>query len=127
MLLVPLLVGSVPLAAQQFGGSLAVSGDQVLVGETQNQSLPGIVYAYRSDGGAWREIAQLMVSNETGKPDAFGRALAADDVTMLAGAPAMGEGRGTVFVFERNASGAWTQLAALTPVEPADTIPAASP
>ena len=36
-----------PLHAQQFGGSLAISGDQVLVGETGSQPFPGFVYVFQ--------------------------------------------------------------------------------
>ena len=115
-----LLAGSLPLSAQQFGGSLAVSGDHVLVGETQNLTLPGIVYVFGADGGAWQEVTRLMVSGDAGLPDGFGRALAADERTMLAGASVLGDGAGAVYVL-RDASGAWTQNAVLTPTEPTDS------
>ena len=45
-----------PLNAQQFGGPLAVSGDQILVGEAGNETLSGIVYVYGDTNGTWSEV-----------------------------------------------------------------------
>ncbi len=110
-------VSALPAHAQQFGGSLAISGDQVMVGESRNASLPGIVYVFRLDGGEWREIAQLMADDAVGPPDGFGRALAADERTMLVGAPVDDDGAGAAFLFEADASGSWTEIARLSALD----------
>jgi choice-of-anchor B domain-containing protein len=104
-----------PLAAQQFGGPLAVSGDQILVGEAGNQTLSGIVYVFEDTNGTWSEIDQIRVTDVARSPDGFGRAIAADGTTLLAGAPI----EGAAYVFERAARGAWGERTRLT--GPADS------
>jgi len=103
------LVLTPPLAAQQFGGALAVSGDQVLVGEAGNQTLSGIVYVFGDTNGTWGETAQIRVTDALRSPDGFGRAIAADETTLLAGAPI----EGAVYVFQRTGGGAWGERARL--------------
>ena len=99
--LAALLAG--PLAAQQFGGPLAVSGDQILVGEGGNQTLSGIVYVFGEADGRWVETGQIRVTDEPRSPDGFGQAIAADASTLLVGAPI----EGSAYLFRRGASGAW--------------------
>ena len=94
-----MLLGA-PLAAQQFGGPIAVSGEQILVGEAGNQTLSGIVYVFGDTNGRWSEIDQIRVTDVARSPDGFGRAIAADETTFLAGAPI----EGTSYVFERTAT-----------------------
>lgn len=92
-----------PLAGQQFGGPLAISGDQILVGEAGNQTLSGIVYLFGDVNGTWSEIDQIRVTDVARSPDGFGQAIAADETTLLAGAPI----EGATYLFERTSSGAW--------------------
>ena len=103
--------------AQQYGGSLAVSGEHVFVGEAGNTTLPGIVYVYALDQGRWSEVARLAASPEVAPPDGFGRALAADGGRVLIGAPALGTGgesglHGAAMIFEMQA-GSWRESARL--------------
>ncbi len=108
------ILSPVSLHAQQFGGSVAISSDQILVSETGNTNLPGVVYVYARDGDSWREIAQLMVSDDAGPPDGFGSALAADGERLLVGAPAGGGGAGVAHLFRRaNTSPHWTAVGRL--------------
>ena len=104
-----------PLSAQQFGGSLAVADDHVLAGEPANQTLPGVVYVYARDGGAWSEVGRLALSELGSPPDGFGRALDADGGTVIVGAPQLDGGRGAAVLYRRGADGAWTEVARLTP------------
>ena len=103
-----------PATAQDFGGSLAVSGGHVLVGEARNVSLPGVVYVYGASSDGWRETGRLAVSSIPGPPDGFGRSLAADGDLVLAGAPKY-EGRGAAILFRPNADGQWQEVARLDP------------
>lgn len=98
------------LSAQQFGGPLAISGDQILVGESGNQTLSGIVYVFGDVGGSWQEIDQIRVTDEARSPDGFGRAIAADATTLVAGAPISG----SVHLFERASGGAWGEPTVLS-------------
>ncbi len=106
-----LCVGAPAAGAQQFGGSLAISGNQVLVGEARQSTFPGIVYVFERAGDAWRETAQLMVADASlGAPDGFGRALAFTGRTLLVGAPLTNGHAGAVHVYQSGASGAWNRV-----------------
>ena len=106
---------AVPLAAQQFGGPIAVSGDQILVGESGNQTLSGIIYVFGDTNGTWSEIDQIRVTDVARSPDGFGRSIVADGATLLAGAPI----ESATYVFERSGAGAWGEPTRI--VGPADT------
>src|SRR5690606_41233551 len=54
--LLSLLAAAAPVAAQEFGGSSAVSGREVLIGQPSNLYAPGQVYVFRAGPqGAWSE------------------------------------------------------------------------
>ena len=99
--------------AQQFGGPLAISGDQLLIGEGGNQTLSGLVYVFAEVDGSWTEIDQLQVTEELRQPDGFGRALAAQGDQLLVGAPI----EGAAYFFRRTAEGDWVQEQALLGIE----------
>ena len=98
-------------AAQQFGGALAVSGDQVLVGEAGNGTMSGIVWIFGRTADGWAETGQIAVSDQVRAPDGFGRAIAATDEWLWAGAPLEMDGAGAVYVFRADGSGGWERVA----------------
>jgi choice-of-anchor B domain-containing protein len=101
-----------PVAAQSFGASAAIAGDDVLFGQPEIDREPGSVFVYRPSGGSWSEAARLSASD--GIPgDRFGSALTADGDRLLVGALWADSGRGAVYVFERGAGGAWREAARL--------------
>jgi len=108
-----------PLMAQgfgrgNFGSGLAVRGGQVLVSEPKNEITPGAVYVYvRGASGAWDQQAKLVAS-DAAAGDRFGTAIAADGATLIATATAVGEGKGAVYVFSRDAHGRWIQTGQLS-------------
>ena len=108
-----LILAAPPLHAQSgFGRAVAVAGEDVLIGESANQSSSGVVYVYRRVGGAWNETAQIVAA-DAADADGFGAALAVDGSTMLVSRAPRGE-PGRVLVFQRAASGTWTQTGELT-------------
>ena len=107
-----------PVAAQQFGGALVVTDGQILVGETANQTLAGLVYVFEPADGAWSEVAQLRRTDALRAPDGFGRTLGWMDGTLLVGAPLDGEGAGGVHLYTRSGSGQWTDQGSLPVGEP---------
>ena len=97
---VAILTAADGAAGDLFGASVAIKGDTIAIGATQNNEDygepqgegPGAVYIFRTiDGGAtYTQVAKLTVAG--GAPhDAFGGALAMDGV-LVAGAPYSGGG-----------------------------------
>ena len=89
-----------------FGRTLTLSGDQLLVGSTLLQA----IYVFEKDGsGQWRETQTLTVSDNV--PGNFiGRISAADGDRFFTASWANSEGRGAVYVFERDpATGQWSE------------------
>ncbi|NNM33983.1 MAG: choice-of-anchor B family protein, partial [Gemmatimonadetes bacterium] len=101
------------MSAQQFGGPLAISGNQLLIGEGGNQTLSGLVYVFGEVDGTWSEVDQLQVTDELRQPDGFGRALDAEGDQLLVGAPI----EGAAYFFRRTSGGDWVQEQALLGTE----------
>jgi choice-of-anchor B domain-containing protein len=105
-------------AAQEpnFGRTLALTANELFVGQPVNWYGPGVVYSYRLDAaGRWRERSSLMAA-DSARMDDFGRALAIDGNTLIVGAPRKRNGSGVAYVFERaSADGDWQQTAVLAP------------
>ena len=104
-----------PTAAQGFGTSVAVDGDEVFVGEPATQRRPGSVYVYREGpGGGW--VAADTIRSDRAEPgDDFGRALAVQGGTLWTGATAGDSTTGAAYVFRRGEDGGWSQLARFQP------------
>lgn len=94
-------------SAQGFGDAVAVSGDDVIIGEALNERTPGYVYVYRRGGGGWAEVQRLSASNAS-PGDGFGRSLAVAEGELLVGSTTGSDGRGAVYIFRKNAAGVWT-------------------
>ena len=90
--------------AQGFGGALAVSGSDVIVGETGNRSYPGVVYVFnKSNDGSWTESYQLTAPDGGESGDGFGNALASSGWHMAVGAANSNE----AYVYVRQDNGSW--------------------
>jgi choice-of-anchor B domain-containing protein len=103
-----------------FGVSAAISGEEVLVGRPgliigfpMPPSQTGAIHVFRRSGRAWTETGAVS-ARDTVLGDGFGSALAADGNMMVVGAPNGGEGKGAVYVFERDREGTWSERAKLT-------------
>ena len=110
------LTASDGVASDSFGGSVAVTGETVAVGATQDGSRPGAVYVFVRSGGVWVEQAKLTASD--GEPgDTFGISLALTGDTLVVGDQVNdgnGQFSGAAYVFSRS-GGVWTEDAKLTP------------
>ena len=102
-----------PVMAQGFGGSAAVSGGDVIVGESRNERTPGYVYVYRKSDGGWAEVQRLSASDGVAG-DSFGRSLGVSGSDLLIGSTTIDGGRGAVYVFRKDAAGAWTESSRIT-------------
>lgn len=102
------------IADRLYGGSVAISGDTVMVGSEyitpQHNVGIGAVYVYERTGTVWSEVKKLTSSTWRGGYE-FGRYLAIDGDIAAIGAYHEEHGsntRGSVYVFVRD-RGEWTQ------------------
>jgi hypothetical protein len=91
-----------PAASDSFGGTLALSGDTLVVGADTQDENRGAAYVFVRDGATWREQQRLVVDTEA--DSYFGEAIAIDGDTALVAAPGSGRGRGAAYVFARTGS-----------------------
>jgi len=102
---------SVASFAQGFGGAVAVSGSDVIVGETGNGSFAGSIYVFnKMDDGSWAESYQMEAGSDASGGDGYGRAISANDWHMVVGSPMTN----TAYVYERQEDGSWNAGTALT-------------
>ena len=100
-------------ALDQFGYSVAVSGNTAAVGALNHMGIqPGTAYVFRFDGSRWVQEAKLP---PTGAPFGFGRSVAVSSSTAVVGAHS-GHGNepfsGSAYVFCNHGS-TWVQEAKL--------------
>jgi uncharacterized repeat protein (TIGR01451 family) len=114
----------------QFGYSVSVSGDVIVVGarwEDEGGESAGAAYVFqRMQGGldAWGQTAKLLAS-DPGANDFFGHSVAVSGDVIVVGAWAESEGgsdAGAAYVFQRPQGGTdnWGQAAKLTTSDAAD-------
>ena len=97
--------------APQYGAAVAISGDQLLVGEGRNLLQPGEVFVYeKNPDGMWELSATVQPESAGGEALGFGRALAANMHTLVVGAPLAGEAH----VYTRDDAGAWMHATSLS-------------
>jgi choice-of-anchor B domain-containing protein len=72
-----LLAGAVAADAQngRFGGAIALTDAEIIVGEPANTFRPGVVYVYSRSGSEWIETLQLQAPDAE-RGDGFGTAVA---------------------------------------------------
>lgn len=109
------LVAPDPAAGDEFGASVAISGDLAIVGARgdNRDREGGSAQVFRWDGAAWVFEARLKADDSV-LGDDFGNTVAIDVDRAVVGAifhPA-GVSSGAAYVFERD--GTWTQAAKLT-------------
>jgi FG-GAP repeat/Bacterial Ig-like domain (group 1)/Right handed beta helix region len=103
-----------------FGGSVAVSGDTAVVGARNDDvganAAQGSAYVFTRAGSTWTEEAQLTASDGAAF-DSFGQAVAANGDAAMVGAyednVGPNEGQGSAYVFTR-AGSTWTEEEKLT-------------
>ncbi len=97
-------------AQDQFGVSVAIDGDTVIVGAFQDD-FKGSAYVFERAGGVWTEVAKFT-ANDGQVGDWFGYSVAIDGDTAIVGAlwndNYRGSNAGSAYTFER-VNGIWTQ------------------
>ena len=106
------LVPSDAVAGDSVGIGLTINGDVAMIAAAGSANRVGAVYVFRRSGGRWTQEAKLTPSN--GQPgDQFGAAIAVSERWALIGAPLQEQARGGAYLFSRDASGTWTEVAHL--------------
>ncbi len=110
------LIASDGATDNEFGRSVAIDGDLVVVGAWQHLSSRGALYVFRRDPGGWVQESKLLAADGT-LGDGLGVAAAIDGDRVIGGAWGDDVGasanQGSAYVFRRNAPGSWTQEAKL--------------
>ena len=111
------LTASDAAAKDGFGGSVAVSGNTVVVGaplDSEGGWDSGSAYVFVRSGGSWNQQAKLTASDPA-IGDRFGWAVAVNGDTAVVGAPYKGthNDTGSAYVFVRSGE-SWSQEAKLT-------------
>ncbi len=106
------LVSSDLAADDQFGTSVDIDGETIVVGAWRDDdggSLSGSAYVFVRSGTTWSEQAKLVATDASAGAN-LAKAVAIDGDTVIAGAP----GLNTAYVFERSGT-SWSQQAELAP------------
>jgi hypothetical protein len=105
------LVASDPQNQDQFGFSVAVSGDNALVGASGDDSYKGSAYVFTRTGSTWNQQAKLVAGD--GSPaDNFGGCVSLNGESALIGAKSKVLNKGAAYVFLRTGT-TWNQQAKL--------------
>ena len=93
--------------SDQFGSSVAVRGDVILVGAPR-YAQAGAVFVFTRDASTGDWVEQVTLTPEAGGTDsAFGAAVAFDAEVALVGAPGTRSSRGAVVGFASDGTGSW--------------------
>ena len=95
-------------AGGQFGTSLVLEGDDLLIGAPAADST-GLVHHYRRGPSGWALRETLRPATVTGRAG-FGTAMSQSGDWVLIGAPTHGGGVGGAFVASRRTDGTWGEL-----------------
>jgi FG-GAP repeat len=111
------LTASDGAALDNFGNSVSVSGDTIVVGASSvANGGPGAAYVFVESGGTWGQQAKLTASDEIAW-DTFGSSVSVSGNTVVVGAMNKwvdgNENQGAAYVFVRS-GGTWAQQAELT-------------
>ncbi len=108
------LLASDASANDYFGRSLAVEGSTMFIGATIKDNSTGAMYRFeRGSDGTWTE-AERFRPDDIGEGESFGRMAAISGDMAVFAAWGHADGRGGVWVYERDGSGGWSRTARLT-------------
>lgn len=105
------LVPPSPSNGLVFGIAVAISGDTLAIGASQDDEATsansGAVYVYTRSGISWT-LQQRLIASDSAAGAAFGRSLAISEDSLAVGAPLGNAGTGAAYVFTRSGS-VWSQ------------------
>ena len=106
------LTASDGAADDEFGISVAVNGDTVVVGARQDDTSNGAAYVFTEVSGVWKHVAKLT-ADDGAVNDEFGISVAVEGDTAVIGARQDDTSNGSAYVFTKD-SGVWSQRDKLT-------------
>ncbi|MGY5877346.1 MAG: hypothetical protein RTU30_16455 [Candidatus Thorarchaeota archaeon] len=105
------LISGDALTSVNFGWSVAVDGDVLVIGSPNYEGLggaPGSAYVFaRDETGVWTQHSKLQASDGMSE-DLFGSSVAIHKNTIVIGAPTQG-GTGAAYIFEIDEQGNWNE------------------
>jgi FG-GAP repeat len=115
-----------PAEGDQFGNSVAISGETIVVGALLDDGAAGFeqgsAYVFVRSAGVWTQQQKLEAA-DAAQDDRFGTSVAISGETVVIGAPgddgAAGSVQGSAYVFVRSAGG-WTQQQKLEAADAAE-------
>ncbi|MCX8214973.1 MAG: FG-GAP repeat protein, partial [SAR202 cluster bacterium] len=111
------LTASDGVEGDQLGYSVAIDGNTAVFGAWGTSSDAGSAYTFnRDESGNWSQGQELIAWDEEAM-DMFGMSVAISGDTIVIGTPLdnqNGPSSGSVYVFERDGSGTWSETAKLT-------------
>jgi hypothetical protein len=96
----------------EFGYSVALSGNTAMIGADRKANGEGYVYVFTRSGTAWTEQQEFTEASGTGD-DAFASSIALSGSTALIGAAGASSNVGAAYVFT-SSGGSWSQRAQFT-------------
>lgn len=113
------LIGADGRSNDSFGASVAIDGDNLVVGASQNRGVPGTptgsAYVFSRTGTTWTQQAKLVGSDAAGN-DFFGGTVGISGDRIVVGSTlhdGVATDSGAAYVFTRQGTG-WTQQSKLT-------------
>ena len=104
------IIASDASTSSQFGETVSISGNYVIVGPYSNAK----AYIFERDGSSWKEVAKIQ-SSDPGASTYFGRSVAINGNRAIVGDPYISSGNnyseGAAYLFERDGSGNWNEVA----------------
>lgn len=107
------LLPSAMQSYSDFGASLDLDGDRLVVGSHGDDGFSGAVYVYERTGSTWAETARLQLAGAPSS-QAFGQSVALQGDRLVVGA----KWRESAFIYEHTA-GNWVQVAELVAADAA--------
>ena len=94
----------------RFGISVAISGNNAIIGANQYNTM-GSAYIFTNNGGTWIQI-QKIIADDGAMDDQFGRSVAISGNKAIVGAN-FNDDKGSAYIFTNN-GGTWSQIQKLT-------------
>ena len=117
------LIGSDTTGNDNFGISVAISGDVLVIGARNTENEGGAYIYERQPDGSWMEASKVYASDAQINYDFGDKVAVSGDTVLVAvrkGNQALGSFVGSVYVYERDASGEWVETDIVTASDAAE-------